>query len=458
MTVRANPVWFPGRFRDRLASVFSHFNGPVLVPGDPGYDDETARFNTVAGPVRPAVVVGARDADDVRKAIDHARSAGLRVAVQATGHGLSASVDGTLLINTRRMTGLSVDPATRTARVGAGVRWGQVIDAAAGHGLAPPNGSSPLVGAVGYTLGGGLPVLGRTFGWAADRVRSLELVTADGTLRTVSPYQHQELFWALRGGRPGVGVVTAMELELAAVPRFHGGMLRFPAERASELLAAWLRWSRDLPDTMNTSIALLRLPNAHLTAVRLAHATPFSPPARSLSNLTRSNPASLSPAPSHLTPEELIAPLRALNPAEDTVRDRPYTEIAAVHEDPTEPAAYRELSLMLHTLDADLFDRADPDFAMVEIRRLGGALAAAPDVPNAIDHRTAAYSLTTIAFAGTNPKPPLDPADPSSTGLRFRNFLAGPQAPALAAEAYTPSAWTRLTSLKTTHDPDNLFL
>ncbi|MFI7692752.1 FAD-binding oxidoreductase [Nonomuraea sp. NPDC049655] len=423
--------------------MFSHFNGPVLVPGDPGYDDETARFNTVAGPVRPAVVVGARDAGDVRKAIDHARSAGLRVAVQATGHGLSAPVDGTLLINTRRMTGLSVDPATRTARVGAGVRWGQVIDAAAGHGLAPPNGSSPLVGAVGYTLGGGLPVLGRTFGWAADRVRSLELVTADGTLRTVSPHQNQDLFWALRGGRPGVGVVTAMELELAAAPRFHGGMLSFPAERASELLAAWLRWSRDLPDTMNTSIALLRLPNAHLTAVRLAHANSSPSPA---------------PTPSDLTPQELIAPLRALNPAEDTVRDRPYTEIAAVHEDPTEPAAYRELSLMLHTLDADLFDRADPDFAMVEIRRLGGALAAAPDVPNAIDHRTAAYSLTTIAFAGTNPKPPLDPADPSSTGLRFRNFLAGPQAPALAAEAYTPSTWTRLTSLKTTHDPHNLFL
>ncbi|MFI7417136.1 FAD-binding oxidoreductase [Nonomuraea sp. NPDC049684] len=284
MTVRANPVWFPGRFRDRLAYVFSHFNGPVLVPGDPGYDDETARFNTVAGPVRPAVVVGARDADDVRKAIDHARSAGLRVAVQATGHGLSAPVDGALLINTRRMTGLSVDPATRTVRVGAGVRWGQVVDAAAGHGLAPPNGSSPLVGAVGYTLGGGLPVLGRTLGWAADRVRSLELVTADGTLRTLSPYEN------------------------------------------------------------------------------------------------------------------------------------------------------------------------------VEIRRLGGALAAVPDVPNAIDHRTAAYSLTTIAFAGTDPKPPLDPADPSSTGLRFRNFLAGPQAPALAAEAYTPSTWTRLTSLKSTHDPHDLFL
>ncbi|MEU1384699.1 MULTISPECIES: FAD-binding oxidoreductase [unclassified Nonomuraea] len=451
MTVRRNPVWFPGRFRDRLAPVFSHFNGPVLVPGDPGYDDETARFNTVAGPVRPAVVVGARDAGDIRKAIDHARSAGLRVAVQATGHGLSAPVDGTLLINTRRMTGLSVDPATRTARVGAGVRWGQVVDAAAGHGLAPPNGSSPLVGAVGYTLGGGLPVLGRTFGWAADRVRSLELVTADGTLRTVSPYENQDLFWALRGGRPGVGVVTAIELELTAVPRFHGGMLRFPAERASELLAAWLEWSRDLPDTMNSSIALLRLPHAHLTAIRLAHATPSSFP--SPSNASPSNPAS-----SYLTPEELIAPLRALNPAEDTVRDRPYTEIAAVHEDPTDPAAYRELSLMLHTLDADLFDRADPDFAMVEIRRLGGALAAAPDVPNAIDHRTAAYSLTTIAFAGMNPKPPVDPADPSSTGLRFRNFLAGPQAPALAAEAYTPTTWTRLTTLKTTHDPHNLFL
>ncbi|MEU5860906.1 FAD-dependent oxidoreductase [Nonomuraea sp. NPDC047529] len=168
--MRTNPVWFPGRFRDRLAAMISHLSGPALIPGDPGYDDETARFNTVATPARPAVVVGARDVTDVRKAIAHARSAGLRVAIQATGHGLSTPTDGALLINTRRMTGLSVDPATRTARVEAGVRWGQVVDAAAGHGLTPPNGSSPLVGAIGYTLGGGLPVLGRTLGWAADRV------------------------------------------------------------------------------------------------------------------------------------------------------------------------------------------------------------------------------------------------------------------------------------------------
>ncbi|MFI6919020.1 FAD-binding oxidoreductase [Nonomuraea spiralis] len=446
MTVRTNPVWFPARFRDRLAAVISHFNGPVLVPDEPGYDDETARFNTIAASARPAVVVGVRDVSDVRKAIAHARSAGLRVAVQATGHGLSAPTDGALLINTRRMTGLSVDPATRVARVEAGVRWSQVVDAAAEHGLAPPNGSSPLVGAIGYTLGGGLPVLGRTLGWAADRVRSLDLVTADGTLRTVTPYENQDLFWALRGGRPSVGVVTAMELDLAAIPRFHGGLLRFPAERASDVLASWLAWSRDLPDTTSTSIALLRLPDAHVTAIRIAHVASPAP-----DNLI-AHPSSLP------TPDDLIAPLRALGPIGDTVRDRPYTEIAAVHEDPTEPAAYRELSLMLHTVGADLFDHADPDHAMVEIRRLGGALAAPPDVPNAIDHRAAAYSLSTIAMAGTNPKPPLDLADPSSTGLRFRNFLAGPEAPAQAAEAYTPATWHRLTTLKTTHDPHNLFL
>src|SRR5918999_6574528 len=121
---------------------------------------------------------------------DFAASHNLPVAVQATGHGPSVPADGALLISTGRMTGVRVDPLTRTAGVGAGVRWEQVIREAATFGLAPLNGSSHLVGVVGYTLGGGIGPLARAYGYAADRVAQIEVVTADGQPRRATAEQH----------------------------------------------------------------------------------------------------------------------------------------------------------------------------------------------------------------------------------------------------------------------------
>ncbi|MFE1176586.1 FAD-binding oxidoreductase [Streptomyces sp. NPDC058773] len=132
------------------------------------------------------MIVGAECAEDVVAAVRCAREAGLPVAVQATGHGLSAVTDGGLLISTRRMAGVRVDAAAGTARVEAGAVWGQVVEAAAPHGLAPLNGSSAGVGVISYTLGGGVGVLARTYGFAADRVRSVDLVTADARLRHIT--------------------------------------------------------------------------------------------------------------------------------------------------------------------------------------------------------------------------------------------------------------------------------
>ncbi|MDE1372070.1 FAD-binding protein, partial [Bacillus licheniformis] len=154
----------------------------------------------------PDVVVAAENAGDVALAVRYATAHGLPVHVQATGHGAFEPITRGVLVPTRRMDGVAVDPAAPDARICARARWGSVILAAAEHGLAPITGSSPGVGAVGYTLGGGLGPLARTFGFTADYATEFTVVTADGGLVRASADEHPDLFAALRGGKGGLGV------------------------------------------------------------------------------------------------------------------------------------------------------------------------------------------------------------------------------------------------------------
>ena len=136
------------------------------------------------------------------------------------------------------MDGVRVDPGSRTAWLGAGVRWGQVIAEATRHGLAPLNGSASTVGAVSYSLGGGIGLLARQYGFAADLVRRVEVVTADGRLRRVSAEWEPDLFWALRGGRANFGIVTAIEVGLVPVRRVYGGSMVWDGALAADFLPA----------------------------------------------------------------------------------------------------------------------------------------------------------------------------------------------------------------------------
>ena len=160
------PAWLAD-----LAGWSARVAGPVLVPGDEGYPAEHTGFD-LSVPQRPALIVGATTTDDVVAAVQFARSRGLFVGVQATGHGPTVAADGGLLITTGRMTAIDVDSVSRTARLQAGTQWTQVIEAAAPFGLAPLSGSAPSVGAISYSLGGGIGVLSRRFGFGADHVRT----------------------------------------------------------------------------------------------------------------------------------------------------------------------------------------------------------------------------------------------------------------------------------------------
>ena len=254
----------------------------TLRRGDAGFDLLRSGFN-LAVVHDSEMVVEATSAVDVVAAVKIASQSGLPVAVMNTGHGASVAAGGGVLIRVGAMDGVVVDPSRRWARVGGGASWRDVIEAAAPHGLAPLNGSSPHVGAVGYTLGGGVGLLARRFGFAADHVRAMDVVTADGRFRRVCAEGGSDagLFWGLRGAGANFGVVTAMEIDLFPVPVLLGGEMCFAAEACGEVLATYASWAAQVPETMASSVMVLGYPDdpalphqlrdRHITHVRVAY-------------------------------------------------------------------------------------------------------------------------------------------------------------------------------------------
>ena len=233
----------------------------VLSPGDPGWDAARATFNLLTDQ-RPDAIALPSDAPGVAAAIVIARERGLRVTAQATGHGAGSlrSLDGTMLVNTSHLTEVAIDAEARRVRVGAGVRWRDVTAPLSTLGLAALHGSSPDVGIVGYSLGGGMGWLAREHGLQCNAVRAIELVTADGRMLRVDAEHDAELSWALRGGGGSFGIVTALEFEVVPVRELTAGSLFFPVERTADVLRAWTDLLPSLPDALTSWVTILHFP------------------------------------------------------------------------------------------------------------------------------------------------------------------------------------------------------
>ncbi|WP_217207252.1 FAD-binding oxidoreductase [Streptomyces sp. AC550_RSS872] len=422
---------------------------PLLRPGDPGYDDELAGFQTGFAQ-RPDLVVPARGTADVAAAVRYAAERRLPVGIKATGHGLPGPVDGGVLVSTRHMDRVSVDPEARTARVQAGVRWGQVVAAAEPYGLAPLNGSAPSVGAVSYTLGGGLGVLAREFGYAADHVRSLDIVTADGRARHVTP--GSDLYWALLGGGHAFGVVTEMEIGLVPVRTLYGGSLAFDGRDVDPavVLRAYEEWTRTVPDGLTSSFAAVPYPDIpalpphvrgrYVVSVRVAHTGPDG--------------------------DRIVAPLRRVGAVlSDSLREMPYAESHTIHSDPDFPHAYYGDSAVLGEWDLDavagVLGRTGPEAAgamcVVQVNHLGGALAR--PAPNSVPYREGTFLVRMLTMADRErAREILDPAfellAPVTLG-RAVNFAFG--AGDRGAGLYDATTRERLAGIKSRYDPANLF-
>src|SRR6516162_7633819 len=297
--------------------------GRVFVPGEAGYDQARRAWN-LAVDQRPAVVVETGSAADVAPAVRFARAHGMRIAPQGTGHGAGPlePLDGAMLLRMTRMRTVRIDPAARTARVEAGAVWQDVTVPAAGHGLAGLAGSSPNVGVTGYTLGGGLGWLARRYGLAANSVTAAELVTPGGDLVRADAGHEPDLLWAVRGGG-GVGVVTALEMQLYPVGELYAGDLFFPIQRTAEVLHAWREWTATAPDDVTSIAHIVRLPPL-----------PELPEALQGRAFAIVEAAYLGDAGSGA---ELILPLRRLGPELDTFAMIPASALGQLNMDPTDP-------------------------------------------------------------------------------------------------------------------------
>jgi hypothetical protein len=431
--------------------------GKVVQPGEADWDAARRAWNLTADQ-RPAAVVFPESAEDVAEVVDVAREHGLRVTTQGTGHAAHGlgPIDGVILVKTSRMTAVAIDPSARRARVEAGVIWESVVQAAAEHGLAALHGSSPDVGVVGHTLGGGMGWYARSLGLAANSVTAIELVTADGRLVRADSEDEPDLFWALRGGGGNFGVVTAIKFDLYPITEVYGGILFWPLERAAEVLFAWGRWVDSVPDELTSVGRILRFP-----------------PIPEIPEPFRGN-SFVAVEAVYLGSKEdgraLLRPLRELSPLMDTFAVLPPTALSHLHMDPEHPAPGIGDGIVLSDLPPDAIDAvvgqvgagASSTLLTVEIRHLEGALAEAKPDSGAIatvDGKFAAFGLGIVAKPELRPAVEADLASlvaalsPWDSGRMYFNFAESRQD---GTRLFGEHAHQRLRRIKAHVDPGDL--
>lgn len=432
--------------------------GRVVTPADSDWDQARLAWNLAANQ-EPSAVAFAESADDVAKVIAFASKNGLRVAGQSTGHGASAmaSLDGAILIKTERMRGVEVDSDAGTARAEAGVLAMELAEAAGENGLCFLPGSSPDVGVTGYTLGGGVGWLGRRHGFACNRVRAIELVTADGEARTVDADNDEDLFWALRGGGGAYAIVTALHLDLLPLTDLYAGTLIFSADVGADGVRAYRDWADSVPDDVTSIVRFLR-----------------PPPLPDVPEPLRDRPLLTIGAACIGSQEEgetLVAPLREIGePIMDLMEQMPPAGLSRIHMDPEQPVPGRGH----HGLVRELSDEAIEAFVgasppvggqallLVELRQLGGALARPAEGGGALDKIDAAFLMQGVGMLMSP-----DAAAPLNEGLDAMEEAMAPwkanggylnfaERPAELDAILPAETCARLVEVKRSWDPDDL--
>ena len=431
--------------------------GEVHVPGDAGYDDGRALYFTSVDR-RPDVIVRPADAADVARVVTIARDTESRLSVRNGGHSFACHGvrDGGIVLDTRSLRDLDIDVERRVARAGAGLSAGEYTKATNAHGLATGFGDAPSVGISGITLGGGIGFLHRRNGMTIDHLLGAEVVTADGRVVRADAESHEDLYWAIRGGGGGFGVVTQLEYRLEPVDRVLGGMLMLPA--TPESLVTLLELAYAAPDELSL-----------IAAVMPAPPMPFIPAEAHGSMMMM---VTLVYAGDIAEGERVVAPFRALaKPLLDAVRPMRYPEIYDGHADAPHPAAVTLHTRFIESLDVDaaarLFERLRTGSAplrMAQFRPLGGALARVPADATAFAHRDRHFIATTGAmferpeqhaeFAAWAEAAAADLAE-SAPGA-YIGFM-GAEGDARVAEAYPGATGARLARIKRQYDPMNVF-
>jgi hypothetical protein len=432
--------------------------GRIATPKESDWDEARVAWN-MAADQRPVAVAFVESADDVSSVIGFARDNGLRVAAQGTGHGAVAlgSLDDVILVKTERMRSIEVEDGQ--ARVEAGAMVADLGEAAAKTGRSFLPGTSPNVGVVGYTLGGGLSWLGRKYGWACNRVTAIELVTAGGEARTVDQATDPDLFWALRGGGGGYAVVTALHLELVPVAEVYAGALLFRPELAAEGVRAYRDWTSDAREDTGSMLRMLNLPPL-----------PDIPePVRGKKWLA----ISAACIGSREQGEKAIGPLREIGePALDTFELVPATALTRIAMDPEPPVPalghHRVLAKLPDDAISTFVEVAGPEsgapLLLAELRHLGGALRRPAANGGALEKLDEEFVMQGVGML-------MDPAlrDPINGALdkladamnpwaAERGFFNYAERPCDVDALLPAETCKRLAQVKRNWDPDDLIL
>ncbi|MFE3194383.1 FAD-binding oxidoreductase [Nocardia sp. NPDC059240] len=429
MTHASTPV------SDNLRAVV---HGRVSLPGDPGFETASRAWST-AVTQRVRAVVELADADDAAALVRYARRTGLSLSVQPNGHGAGDDLEGVILVRTNKLDEVRVDPAARTARVGAGVAWGRVLAAAGPHGLTGLAGSSAVINVTGFSLGGGLSWFGRKHGWAADSVTAFDIVDADGHLGRITAGSDPDLFWALRGGGGDFALVTAVEFDLHPAPAVFGGTMVWPETAAPAVLTAFRDVTADSPDELTVWFQRFQPPGSPdtVTSVLVAYLGDETS-GRALLSRFDSIPGRL----------------------EDTRRMVAIADLGEIASEPTDPSPEMFASELLTGIDdhtAETLLQPIAPMLVTEIRHLGGAFAKPSD--SAAGQVTAPYCLLAVGMVST----PEAKAAFETRRQQYRDALRPvlvDRAPFTfltagdtAARAFTPATLTRLRAIKHGRDP-----
>ncbi len=362
--------------------------GQAYLPDDEGFAQAMAGWNLLVQH-QPAMIVSVQNESDVQAAVRFAEFHNLPIAVQATGHGQFRTCNGGLLLDVSALNSVEIDPSAKTAKIGGGTQWMDVIEKAAPHNLLAISGSSPHVGVVGYTLGGGYGILSRKYGLGVDQVLSLQLVDAQGDVMTVSPEENSELYWAILGGGGAFGVVTQIEVRLHDQPSILGGSVMFDASLADIVYPAYLQFTKQAPEEVTSALSMMTFPPV-----------PFIPEflhGRSMLIFSATALGDLADA------EAMLAPIRDLPGAEfDAFRPMTYSDTHAVFSDPVEPLPATCRGVLLKDLDedslrtvlAEVGPASESANLMFRIRHYGGAVSRGGRHENSIGRqRQANYIL-----------------------------------------------------------------
>jgi FAD/FMN-containing dehydrogenase len=445
-----------------LNQLKGRIRGPLVRPGDPGFDDARSVWNAMIDR-RPALIVRCLGVSDVVACVNAAREHGIPLSVKGGGHNIAglAVCEGGLMLDMSLMRGVWVDPAECVARAQAGCLLGDVDTETQLHGLAAVLGFVSATGCAGLTLGGGFGYLTRRFGWTTDNLASVDLVTAAGQLIRASERENSDLFWGVRGGGGNFGVATSFEYKLHLVgPDIIAGAIAWRGEEAASVLEMYRSLATQAPREL-TCVAALRL----------------APPAPWLAKEVHGKPivaifvcysGSLADA------ERLMAPIKAFGaPVGDVVQKRSYVSQQTLL-DATQPKGRRYYwkSEYLRSLEPELLTRAiehasriiSPHSAIL-IFPIDGALNELPEDHSAVGNRDAAAVLN-IASSWEHAGDDADNIEWArrawsdmrqfSTGGTYINFLNEEEGDERTRAAYRMN-YARLAQVKAQWDPSNLF-